>query len=231
MKSPVNRAAMKLATPVVPKRPAVCGRQHARFDQARRDIGGKQEVVELEEHAKAEQHDHGPDRARRRQPVDARRDRAGGQGRCAAVVHVSSPCRRLRACLALLVRHIRRALAAACQMPIAAALLMVRRSGARRGLKSDLLAFRTKRAQEIEEARATADGVVRRLKRSLRLPCDSVIRDSLQICKLRETIAKCVELRLVSREPGKFAPYTNGVLATLFARANTNACAAWKAAR
>ena len=66
-------------------------REHARFDEARRDIGGEQKVVELEEHAEAEQHEIGPDRARRRQPVDAGRDGAGGQGGCSAVVHVYSP--------------------------------------------------------------------------------------------------------------------------------------------
>ena len=33
------------------------GRQHAGLDQARRDVSGEQEVVELEEHAEAEQHD------------------------------------------------------------------------------------------------------------------------------------------------------------------------------
>ncbi len=73
-------------------------RQHARFDQARRDIGGKEQIVELEEHAEAEQHDIGPDRARRRQPVDAGRDGSGAQGRRPAVVHVSSPCSNRRRC-------------------------------------------------------------------------------------------------------------------------------------
>ena len=53
------------------------GGQHARLDQARRDIGRKQEVIELEEHAEAQQHDDGPDRARGRQPVDAGRNRSG----------------------------------------------------------------------------------------------------------------------------------------------------------
>ena len=50
--------------------------EHARLDEARRDIGRKQEVVELEEHAEAEQRDDCPDRARRRQPVDTGRNRA-----------------------------------------------------------------------------------------------------------------------------------------------------------
>ena len=50
--------------------------EHARLDQARGDIGRKQEVVELKEHAEAEQHDDRPDRARRWQPVDAGRNRA-----------------------------------------------------------------------------------------------------------------------------------------------------------
>ena len=59
-KRPVNKAAMKLATPVVPKRPACLRCQYAGLDQARRDVSGGEEVVELEEHAKAEQHDIGP---------------------------------------------------------------------------------------------------------------------------------------------------------------------------
>ena len=77
------------------------GGQQAGLDQTRRDIGRKQEVVELEEHAEAEQHDDRPDRAGWRQPVDAGRNRSGADPRRSAVVHVSSPRRRSRACLAL----------------------------------------------------------------------------------------------------------------------------------
>ena len=52
------------------------GGEQTGLDQARRDIGGKQEVIEFEEHAEAQEHDDLPDRARRRQPVDAGRNRA-----------------------------------------------------------------------------------------------------------------------------------------------------------
>ena len=90
MKRPVNSAAMKLATPVVPNRPARLRRQHARLDETGRDIGRKQKIIELEEHAEAEQHDDRPDRARRRQPVDAGRNRARAQRRSSARVHVFS---------------------------------------------------------------------------------------------------------------------------------------------
>ena len=75
------------------KEAAGLGGQDAGFDQARRNIGGEEEVIELEEHAEAEQHDIGPDRARRRQPVDAGRDRSGAHGRRPAVVHGFSPLR------------------------------------------------------------------------------------------------------------------------------------------
>jgi len=89
-KRPVNRAAMKLRDARRPEEACGIGGQHARLDEARRDVSGEQQIVQFEEHAEAEQRQHGPDRSRGGQPVDPGRDRPGrhlyGFGR-----HVSSP--------------------------------------------------------------------------------------------------------------------------------------------
>ncbi len=66
-------------------------REDPGLHEARGDVAGEQQVVELEEEAEAEQRHEAPDRPRRRQAVEAGQDGAGLQG---GSVRLRDPCRR-----------------------------------------------------------------------------------------------------------------------------------------
>ena len=127
MNSPVNSAAMKPATPLRPRKFELAGASTPALHQARRDIGGEQQIVEFEEHAGAEQQDRRPDGSGRRQSVDARRDLPSAQRRCCAR-HVPRP--HLRGRRAASFTPIRRAHACVSNARLAAWVPGVTRLGA-----------------------------------------------------------------------------------------------------
>ena len=77
------------------EKPLAAALEHARADQAGADIGGHQQVVQLETAADRQQHHQLPDGPRRRQAIQPRGDRRGGvDGRpVAAIGGAHAACR------------------------------------------------------------------------------------------------------------------------------------------
>ena len=75
MNRPVNSAAMKLAKPSRSNRPCVVGLNRPPLEQPGRDIGGEEQIVELEPAAERDQGHEPADVAVGRQAVEPRRDR------------------------------------------------------------------------------------------------------------------------------------------------------------